>query len=722
MKLLRVLMPQRVPMIGQQEAVECGAACLTMVLAWYGRWVTLEEIREHCGITRDGTKATNVLKAARAHGLVAKGLQKTAGELQRLPLPLIVFWNFNHFVVVEAIDDKRVRLVDPASGPVTVSRAEFEEGYSGIALAFQPGPEFVRSGARPALWSTLSGYLQGYRRGLLFAVAAGMGLIIPAMLASGFNQLYVENILIAGRRDWLPPLVVGMLVTALLKMLLSWLSASALVRLDVSIATNLAARQMWRLLQLPLSFFAQRHAGDVAHRFSLIDQLSGLVSHTLAPALIGLPNLLVFLLLLVLIDPVLSAITLASSLLAVLLLLLTMRQMDNSSRRMVQYEGKLYSATIQGFALIDEFKMSGTGNAFTARWAGNQARVVAAGQTASLQAQLLSQASGLIIGGAAVAILIVGGLRVMSGALSIGGLLAFQTLMWSFVGPLLGIVSVGGRLQSARGLVARLDDVQRYRAAPLSPPATAIPTPPPDGGGVPFLSLRQIAFRYSPLSPAIVQDVSFEVPAGSRVALVGGSGSGKSTLGRVIAGMAAPSDGCLQFRGRDRQAWRAADVDAAPVLAYVEQNVVLFEGSVRDNLTLWDDSISAARMTAAARDAQAHDFIMRMKHGYDATLTEGGRNMSGGERQRMAIARALAIEPSLLVLDEATSALDPATEVAIMDAVRRRGCTCVIIAQRLSSIRDCDCILVMRQGALVERGTHQQLMAQRGVYFDLVHA
>lgn len=720
MKLARKLTRRRVPMIGQQEAVECGAACLTMVLAWHGRWVTLEEMREQCGITRDGTKATNILKAARAHGMVAKGLQKTSAELQRLPLPLIVFWNFNHFVVVEEIDEKRVWLVDPASGPVVVSRAEFAEAYSGIALAFEPGPQFVRSGTRPALWSTLSGYLQGYRRGLAFAVLAGMGLIIPAMLASGFNQLYVESILIEGRHDWLLPLVGGMTATALLKMLLSWLNATALVRLDVSMATGLAARQMWRLLQLPLSFYAQRHAGDVAHRFSLIEQLAGLVSHTLAPALIGLPNLLVFFLLLVLIDPVLSAITLATALVAVAMLLLTMRHMDNSSRRIVQYDAKMYSTTIQGFSLIDEFKMSGTENALTARWAGTQARLVAAGQTAALQSQLLNEASGLIIGGASVAILIVGGFRVMDGALSIGGLLAFQTLMWSFVGPLLGIVGVGGRLQSARGLVARLDDVQRYGAAQLAAPAAADEdaAAAADDGAAPFLSLHRIGFRYSPLSPAIVQDISFDVPAGSRIALVGSSGSGKSTLGRIIAGLAAPSEGQLRFRGRDG----GRDAADKPVLAYVEQSVVLFEGSVHDNLTLWDDSIPAARVTAAARDAQAHDFITRMKRGYDALLTEGGRNMSGGERQRMAIARALAVEPSLLVLDEATSALDPAAEVAIMDAVRRRGCTCVIIAQRLSSIRDCDRIIVMQQGALVESGTHQQLMARRGVYFDLVGA
>ncbi|MES2949272.1 MAG: cysteine peptidase family C39 domain-containing protein [Pseudomonadota bacterium] len=722
---------RRVPMVAQQEAVECGAACLAMVLAYYGRWVTLEELREQCGITRDGTKATNVVKAARLHNLVAKGLQKDAKELLSLPHPLIVFWRFNHFVVVESINTEHVRLVDPAVGPMTITRAEFEEGYTGIALAFEPGEGFTQTKGRPSLVETISGYLEGFRLGLVFALVAGIALIVPSVLASGFNQLYVDNVLIAARQTWLMPLVSGMVAAAFLKMLLSYLNLVALNRLNISIATSLAAKQMWRLLELPLNFFAQRYSGDVANRFALIDRLSTLVSSTLAPALMGIPNLVVYFILLLLLDPVLAGITAVAAVLALTVLSLSVKGLEDSSRRMVHDDSKLYSMTIQGFALIDEFKMSGTETAFTARWASAQARVITADQLSNLRGNVLNEISTLIVGLAGLAILIVGGLRVMDGVLTIGMLLAFQTLMGSFVSPLLGFVGVGGQLQTVRGLVDRLDDIRRYgtttintansaaaTSAAVAAPETAVQAPIP-GSAVPFLAIEKVSFAYSPLTPPILKGINFNLAPGSRIALVGSSGSGKSTLGRIIVGLTAPTEGAVKVMGRSLADWKTA-ASGAPMVSYVEQSVVMFEGSLRDNLTLWDNTISQERLIEAARDARAHDFIMRMGNGYESKLLEGGRNMSGGERQRLAIARALAVDPLLLVLDEATSALDPESDVLIMDAVRRRGCACIIIAQRLSSIRDCDYILVMKNGSIIEAGTHQQLMDQRGEYCNLV--
>lgn len=720
---------RRVPMVAQQEAVECGAACLAMVLAYYGRWVTLEELREQCGITRDGTKATNVVKAARLHNMVAKGLQKDAKDLLSLPHPLIVFWRFNHFIVVESIDAQRVRLVDPAVGPMIITREEFAEGYTGIALAFEPGEGFTRTKGRPSLMQTIGGYLDGFRLGLVFALVAGVALIVPSVLASGFNQLYVDNVLIEGRHTWLVPLVCGMVAAAFLKMLLSYLNQVALARLNTSISTSLAAKQMWRLLELPLNFFAQRYSGDVANRFTLADRLAGLMSNTLAPALIGIPNLVVYFILLLLLDPVLASITALAAILALTVLSLSVKGLEDASRRMVHDDSKLYSMTIQGFAMIDEFKMSGTETAFTARWASAQARVITADQLSNFRSNVLSEISNLIVGIAGLAILIVGGLRVMDGALTIGMLLAFQTLMGSFVNPLLGFVGVGGQLQTVRGLVDRLDDIRRYGTTTINT-ANSIAmagTPAPamtveleaDASAVPFLAIEKLAFGYSPLTPPILKGINFNLAAGSRIAIVGSSGSGKSTLGRIIVGLTAPTEGAVKVMGRTLHDWKTA-AKGAPMVSYVEQSVVMFEGSLRDNLTLWDSTISQERLIDAARDACAHDFIMRMGSGYDARLLEGGRNMSGGERQRLAIARALAVDPLLLVLDEATSALDPESDVRIMDAVRRRGCACIIIAQRLSSIRDCDCILVMKSGAIVEAGTHQQLMELGGEYCNLV--
>jgi NHLM bacteriocin system ABC transporter peptidase/ATP-binding protein len=714
---------RRVPMVAQQEAVECGAACLAMVLAYYGRWVTLEELREQCGITRDGTKATNVVKAARLHKLVAKGLQKDASELAALPHPLIVFWRFNHFIVVENIDEQKVRVVDPAVGPMTMTREEFADGYTGIALAFEPGEGFTTTRGRPSLVETIATYLDGFRLGLVFALVAGVALIVPGVLASGFNQLYVDNVLIEGRKTWLAPLVSGMVAAAFLKMLLHYLNQVALARLNTSIAADLAAKQMWRLLELPLNFFAQRYSGDVANRFSLIDRLSGLMSNTLAPALIGVPNLVVYFILLLLLDPVLAAITALAAIAALTVLSVSVRGLEDASRRMVHDDSKLYSMTIQGFAMVDEFKMAGTENAFTARWASAQAKVITAEQLSTFRNNLLNELSNLIVGVAGLAILIAGGWRVMDGALTIGMLLAFQTLMGSFVGPLLGFVGVGGQLQTVRGLVDRLDDIRRYGTTSLAatpmPAIAAAEQPVADPGSAPFLAIETIAFGYSPLTPPILANINFQVHAGARIAIVGSSGSGKSTLGRIIVGLTAPTAGAIRIMGRTLADWKKEPV-GAPVVSYVEQSVVMFEGSLRDNLTLWDNTIPQERLIEAARDACAHDFIMRMDKGYDARLIEGGRNMSGGERQRLAIARALAVNPLLLVLDEATSALDPESDVLIMDAVRRRGCTCIIIAQRLSSIRDCDCILVMKNGAIVEAGTHLQLMTQRGEYCNLV--
>ena len=716
---------RRVPMVAQQEAVECGAACLSMVLAYYGRWVTLEELREQCGITRDGTKATNVVKAARLHKLVAKGLQKDAKELSALPFPLIVFWRFNHFVVVESLDDLKVRLVDPAIGPITISREEFADGYTGIALAFEPGEGFTKTKGRPSLVETISNYLTGFRLGLVFALVAGIALIVPGVLASGFNQLYVDNVLIEGRHTWLVPLVSGMVAAAFLKMLLSYLNQTALARLNTSVATSLAAKQMWRLLELPLNFFAQRYSGDVANRFSLVDRLSGLISNTMAPALIGIPNLVVYFILLLLLDPVLAGITALAAILALTVLSLSVRGLEDASRRMVHDDSKLYSMTIQGFALIDEFKMSGTETAFTARWASAQARVITADQLSNFRANVLSEISNLIVGVAGLAILIVGGLRVMDGALTIGMLLAFQTLMGSFVNPLLGFVGVGGQLQTVRGLVDRLDDIRRYGTTSIAAPTAESPAPagtdaaPAQPQIPPFLAIDKVGFSYSPLTPPILKGINFNLPAGSRIALVGSSGSGKSTMGRIIVGLTTPTEGAVRVMGKTLAEWQTVK-SGAPMVAYVEQSVVMFEGSLRDNLTLWDQTIPQERLIDAARDACAHDFIMQMGNGYDTKLLEGGRNMSGGERQRLAIARALAVDPLLLVLDEATSALDPESDVLIMDAVRRRGCTCIIIAQRLSSIRDCDCILVMKNGAIVEAGTHQQLMDRGGEYCNLV--
>jgi len=704
----------RVPTILQQEAVECGAACLAMVLAYYGRWVGLEELRTQCGVNRDGTKASNIVRAARTFGLAAKGVSKGVAELAALPMPLIVFWNFNHFIVVEAMDAERVWVNDPAAGRRAMLRGEFERGFTGVALCFALTDQFEPKGSRPSLASVVMGHLRGVRKGLAYGLVGGIALLVPGLLVASFNRLFVDEMVIQKHWSWTAALVVAMVVTAVLKALLSWLNMLALARSQAALGGNLSVRHMWRLMSLPLGFFSQRFAGDIANRLTFVDQIAGQVSGGLIPALVGLVSILGYGIALFFLDPLLAAIAVGSGLLAFAVLAAAARGMEETARRKIHDEAKLYGITMQGLSMIDDLKASGTEGGFIARWAGAQARVLSAEQQGALRATLLGEASAMVMALAGVAVLVAGGLRIMDGALTIGALVAFQTLMVEFSHPLLGLVGFGGQLQSLHGLSERLSDIDHY-PQPAPPPVVLSP---PLGPVDSLITLDHVSFRYGPLAATVLDDVSLRIGPGSRVALVGRSGCGKSTLGRLMVGLVEPSAGAILVLGRPLDRWPPSQLRRT--VAYVDQHVGLFEGSLRDNLTLWDPTVPEPRYVAAARDAQALKFISAQPRTFDSMLAQNGRNLSGGERQRLAIARALAAEPRLLVLDEATSALDPITEAEVMTAIRHRGCATVIIAHRLSTIRDCDTIIVLDQGRVVDGGTHDQLMAKGGLYRELV--
>jgi NHLM bacteriocin system ABC transporter peptidase/ATP-binding protein len=709
----------RVPTIMQQEAVECGAACLAMIMAAHGRWVALEELRETCGVGRDGTKATNLLRAARSFGMLAKGLKKDVDDLATLACPYVVFWNFNHFVVVEqyktSARSDRIWLNDPATGPRRVSAAEFNESFTGVALTFEPGPDFVEHGRRPSLLSLVRARLAGTGLGMSHALLAGLLLVIPGVIAAGFTKIFIDYVLLDQASDWLMPLVCAMAAFALMRALLVFLEQTVLARIQAAVAITAATQQMWTLLHLSLGFFKQRFAGDIANRFMLVDRMSALVAGNLAPAAIALISVVGYGAALFVLDPVLAAVAMGSALLSLYLLAASSRGLENQSRRMIGDESKLYAATIQGVSSADDFKATGTESLFISRWMGYQAKVVDAEQRSRFSASLMSEASLLVMTLSSVAVLVVGGLRVMDGAISIGILLAFYTLLGSFTGPILSLVGVGGQLQQVRGMAERLDDIARYRTVKAAERAS-VKLPVADLG----LDLRDVSFSYAPLGPAFIDRMNLKLRPGKRIALVGGSGSGKSTLGRLMVGLVEPTGGRVELGGVALALWPTADLRR--VLAYVDQDVGLFEGTIYDNLTLWDPSMPDERVVAAARDARVHEIITARQGGYATRVIEGGGNLSGGERQRLALARAFASNPAVLVLDEATSALDPPVEKDIMDAIRRRGCACVIIAHRLSTIRDCDEILVMQDGQVVEAGTHDQLIGLGGAYCHLVES
>jgi ATP-binding cassette subfamily C protein len=709
----------RTPRLLQMESVECGATALGIILSYYGRVVPPAELRRQCGVSRHGVNAYEMCRAARRYGLTARGVRAQSERLHHLPRPFIIHWEFNHFLVVEGLAKDQVYVNDPGFGPRRIPAEEFDRGYTGVALVMRPDPHFRKGGRRPAVWRLLGGPLRRRWPAMLYCTLAGLLLVAPGLAVPVFTQLFVDHILMESRVGWLRPFFLGMALVAVLQAALQYWQKKCQRRLGVRLAVAMSSRFMWHILRLPVGFFEHRDSGELATRSGLNDQVAVFAVGPFAGLVIQTVLLLFYGGVMFAYDTLLATVAVLAAGMNFAVVWRATRHLRDFQLRLAKEEGKLSGISLAALQGIESLKASGREDGYFNRWAGGYVKTVLAQQVlerTQLQLGLLPLLLGSLTN---TAVLAVGGLRVMEGHLTLGMLVAFQGLLLSFQAPLKQLSQLSFQIQLLYVHLTRLDDV--HTNAP--DPQAELPAEP-TGSEVTRLKglveVRHLSFGYSPLEPPLIKDLSLTIRPGQRVALVGASGSGKSTVAKLVAGLYQPWQGEILLDGLPRG--QVPRTVLANCLAYVEQDFAFCSGTVEENITLWDRSVSPARLVQSCREAAVHDVVQGLPGGYSAELQEAAGNVSGGERQRLEIARALLRDPPVLILDEASSSLDTETERRIHAHLRQRGCSCLIMAHRLSTVRDCDEIIVLKEGRVVERGSHDDLLCRGGEYARLIQS
>ena len=708
----------RVPVVMQMEALECGAACLAMIMAYYDKWVPLEQVRLDCGVSRDGSNARNMLIAARNYGFEAQGFRCEIDALRReIQLPCILHWNFDHFVVLRGFRGRHALLNDPARGDVKVSLEELDRAFTGVCLQITPGAGFQPMGKPKSTLAFARKRLRGAGAAVAFVMLSTVIVSLFGIIGPIFSNFFMDRLLTGENRELLAPFLILLAVLSAAQLLVAWIQAIYSLKIAGKMAMVGSGSFLWKLLQMPMSFFSQRLAGDVLQRLGTNASIAGTLVNTFAPLLLNTGMMIFYLVVMLRYSVTMTIVGIVTILLQLIVSQIIAAKRVNITRVQMRDSGKLASATVSGIQMVETIKASGAENGYFQKWAGYQASVNASQVRFARLDELLGMIPALLSSLAGSAVLVLGVYQAMQGRFTIGTIMTFQGFLSAFMAPAMMLVTAGQSIQEMRTDMERVEDVMQYPAD-----RRFAEEGEREEGDYAKLSgeveLKNVSFGYAPLAEPLIRDFSLHIKPGSRVAFVGASGCGKSTLSKLISGLYAPWSGEVLFDGKP-----LSEIDKSVFtgsVAVVDQDIVLFEDSIANNIKMWDSSIEDFEMILAARDAQIYGDIMARDGGFAGKLSEGGRDLSGGQRQRLEIARVLAQDPTLIILDEATSALDALTEYELVKAIKDRGITCIVIAHRLSTIRDCDEIVVLDKGRMVERGTHEELYAKGGLYADLI--